>query len=251
MGNYTSNYSIFMPSDTDFVDVARDVSDNMDLIDELLWEQCHLDKNDLTWNNQPGPTYSNKHTYSTWDGSVRVYDPEAVNQFAGTANWQETHASPNNWTPFASYLAGGFKDVSGYTTYYRISKSDTVSGDNYLHLELRGRVSLNGATYSPMTQNTVYQLSYGLPGGYLPAVPANGFSQTIRTTMGNSPSSTTIWNSAVITTNLDTYLSSNLAYLTVVRKCGTTAANTQTAGNAENYICLDGVRIMLAAVNGL
>lgn len=248
MGSYTPNLKLFLPGDNDYVDVTADVANNMNIIDEAVYEACAISMNDSSWGNQNVPSYRNKHALSTWNGGVRTWDEYANNQTYSTNWWQPTHGDPQEWTSMTSLLSG-WTEVSGYKAYYRYSKEDQSSSDNYTHLELRGRLML-GTNYSPIVQNQVYQFTNFFPGPpYFPEIPNSGFGSSSRVTMGNSPSSSTIWNDGYITMASQGVVGvtgvANFA-LQFFRKCGTAATNAQTAGNTENYFCMDNVKIPLA-----
>lgn len=250
MGTYSSNYKLYLPGDADFVDVTADVSNNMSIIDEAVYEACALKINDLPFSSQSAPTYRlNQHVYSTWNGGIRVYDNKANNDTYATSHWQTTHAEPVEWTSMTPLLNKGWSELPGFKCYYRLYKEDVAPGSSpsYEHVEFMGRLML-GTNYSAIAQNTEYQICDYLPGMFLTQVPAAAFGSWQRVTMGNSPSSSTIYNSGYVE-QAPTLVNGNGTYsfaLSFYRKAGTSGAATQTAGNTENYICLDGLRYVVS-----
>lgn len=255
MGSYTNNYKLFKAASTDFVDVNTDVSNVLTQIDELLWELCGFETNSLAFSNQSVPTYQNKHVYSAWDGGVRVWDNQAVNN-QGTNNWQPTHASPMEWQPLASYLVNGWVDEPAFKTYWRYTKESINNPSDTIHIELRGRISL-GTGFSAIVLNTNYTIVNGLPGGYHPLTQSQipgltGWISLGELTGGNAPASTTVSNYfTAITQSANGITAKSPSSLTITRRAGTTGSSNQTAGSQENYICLDGLIIPLSKSGSL
>lgn len=230
----TPNIGLYLPQSSDFVDVNRDVNNQLNLIDKYCYPLLTYQTNSLDWFTMPLGNNTGEKRFSLWDNSIRTWQKGSTGQPAGVSPWYVSESAGDNpeipgdgWTAIdPAFCISPYVFVTGFPGYYRFTAS--YPGSTEGKFQFKGRMS-NTSSFAVITSRTSTALMN------LPISSSRPTSQQLYCGPGGLVDSDHYQYAKM---SVD---ASNV--LNAVRvPCGGNAA-TQTAANTGNYFILDGLTV--------
>lgn len=229
----TPNLGLYLPQSSDFVDVNRDVNNQLKLIDQYCYPLLNYQISNLDWFSMPMGSNTAEKRFSLWDSSIRTWEKGFTGEPAGISPWlvsESVGADPSvdgvGWTRIdPAFCISPYVFAPGFPGYYRFTAS--YPGSTEGKFQFKGRMS-NTSGFSAIPALS----SVGLLN--LPIDSNSNTAQQLYCGVGGLVDSDHYqYARMTVSTSANT--------LTAVRvPCGGAAA-TQTAGNVNNYFILDGL----------
>jgi hypothetical protein len=224
MARTTGRLQLFKPQPGDFVDVNADVVAQLTAVDTIIYPNVNYRAANQDWGTLAPPVQRSEKRFNLWDSSCRVADSSVIFP-PGSSPWQAAESSQEGWILVdPAFFVAPYVPVATDPVYYRYCQSYPGSAESIFMF--KGRIS-NTTGFAIIPSLTAISLMN------VPMVPNVDTVQQTPCGRGG------LLNNDYFQYTRVSYTTASGTITGMRVPCAGNAA-TQTAGNTNNYLSLDG-----------